>query len=93
MKEVLNLFIDDAPGKVEQIKVGLRENNIEEIRRAAHTLKGAAANIIAEGVRKAAEIIEHSDADNETDDLEEKLRALEEEMDKPAMVIADASRE
>lgn len=89
----MNLFIDDAPGKVEQIRIGLRDGNLEGIRRDAHTLKGAAANIIAEGAREAAEIIEHSAADKETDDLEEKLRALEEEMEKLAMVIADVSRE
>jgi HPt (histidine-containing phosphotransfer) domain-containing protein len=91
LKEILNLFAKDAPCQINKIRDGLDESNIRDIQRAAHTLKGAAANIIAEGVRKAAEEIEHNADEGSLDSIEEKLKNLEEEVAKITCVIQEVT--
>ncbi len=91
LKEILNLFAEDAPSQINKIRDGLDEGNIEDILRAAHTLKGAAANIIAEGVRKAAEEIEHNADEGSIDNIGEQLKDLEEEVAKITCVIQEVT--
>jgi len=89
LKEILNLFAKDAPGQINKIRDGLDEGNIEGIQMAAHTLKGAAANIIAEGVRKVAEEIEHNADGGHMDGIGRNLKNLEEEVAKITCVIQE----
>jgi two-component system, sensor histidine kinase and response regulator len=56
--EISRLFVDDAPRHLEKIRRALDERDGESLRRAAHGLKGAAANFDAEGVVTAARALE-----------------------------------
>ena len=47
-QELMSYFIQDAPGLLEDIQVGVTVGNAESIRRAAHSLRGLAANFDAE---------------------------------------------
>ena len=58
LAEISRLFIDDAPGHLERIRRALDASDGEALRRAAHALKGAAANFDAEGVVAAARALE-----------------------------------
>ncbi|MDH4264091.1 MAG: response regulator [Deltaproteobacteria bacterium] len=44
-KEIVRTFLDDAPLQVEKLKQALREENLSQIEKKAHSLKGAAMNI------------------------------------------------
>ena len=50
LAEISRLFIDDAPRHLARIREALDAHNGESLRRAAHGLKGAAANFDADGV-------------------------------------------
>lgn len=89
LKEILNLFVNDVPGQVIKIREGLDDANMRDIQRAAHNLKGAAANIIAEGVRKAAAEIEHNADGGHMDDIGQNLKNLEEEVAKITYAIQE----
>ncbi len=58
LAEISRLFVDDAPRHLEHIRHALDARDGEALRRAAHGLKGAAANFDAEGVVGAARALE-----------------------------------
>ena len=45
LAEVLKLFLDEGPSRVERLRNAWAAGNIEEVHRAAHSLKGSAGNI------------------------------------------------
>ena len=59
--EVLTLFRQDAPRRVERLRNALAVGNIEEMRRAAHSLKGSAGNIGARSMVDICRQIEERD--------------------------------
>ena len=56
--EVLRLFLDEVPRRVERLKAAWRESNAGELQRAAHSLKGSSGNI---GARHMHEICKQLD--------------------------------
>ena len=58
LAEISRLFVDDAPQHLERIRHALDTRDGEALMRAAHGLKGAAANFDAEGVVSAARTLE-----------------------------------
>ena len=58
LAEISRLFVDDAPKHLERIRQAIDARDAESLRRAAHGLKGAAANFDAEGVVDAARALE-----------------------------------
>jgi HPt (histidine-containing phosphotransfer) domain-containing protein len=58
LADISRLFIDDAPTHLEQIRQALDDRDGESLHRAAHGLKGAAANFDADGVVSAARVLE-----------------------------------
>ncbi|MCX5680682.1 MAG: Hpt domain-containing protein, partial [Candidatus Omnitrophica bacterium] len=53
LAEVIEIFLEDAPGRFKKIKQLMDQNNFYELADAAHTLKGAASNIGAEKLWKS----------------------------------------
>jgi HPt (histidine-containing phosphotransfer) domain-containing protein len=45
LKEVLRLFLDEVPPRIVRLRNAWAAGNIEEVHRAAHSLKGSAGNI------------------------------------------------
>jgi signal transduction histidine kinase/CheY-like chemotaxis protein len=58
LADISRLFIDDAPRHLEQIRRALDDRDGESLHRAAHGLKGAAANFDADDVVSAARVLE-----------------------------------
>jgi HPt (histidine-containing phosphotransfer) domain-containing protein len=58
--EVLTVFLDDAPVRVDAIRVALAQRDAAELRAAAHALKGAAASIAASALFEAAQDLEQT---------------------------------
>jgi len=58
LAEISRLFVDDAPRHLGRIRAALDVRDGEALGRAAHGLKGAAANFDAEGVVTAARALE-----------------------------------
>lgn len=47
LSEVLGIFLEDTPNLMAELVSGIKSKNAMAVERAAHTLKGAAANISA----------------------------------------------
>jgi CheY-like chemotaxis protein/HPt (histidine-containing phosphotransfer) domain-containing protein len=57
-REVVGLFIADAPRRLEAIGLAITAGDTEELSRAAHALKGAAGNIGAVAIQAACAALE-----------------------------------
>jgi len=45
LAQVLSLFLEEAPRRIERIRVALQTRDASEMHRAAHSMKGSAGNI------------------------------------------------
>ena len=53
-KELLEIFLDDVPGRMEQLRAAIASGQAEEVASTAHSIKGAAANLSALAIRDTA---------------------------------------
>jgi signal transduction histidine kinase/DNA-binding response OmpR family regulator/HPt (histidine-containing phosphotransfer) domain-containing protein len=82
LAEISRLFVDDAPRHLKKIREALDARDGESLRRAAHGLKGAAANFDAEGVVNAARALEEIGRTGEFDAHAAAWQALVVETDR-----------
>jgi two-component system, sensor histidine kinase and response regulator len=57
-RSVLEMFAGEAPGLCIDAQAGLAENRRADVQRAAHTMRGAAANVGAARLASCAETLE-----------------------------------
>jgi len=81
LAEISRLFVDDAPRHLERIRRALDARDGEALRRAAHGLKGAAANFDADGVVNAARALEEIGRTGEFENHDAAWRTLAIETD------------
>jgi CheY-like chemotaxis protein len=68
--EIVRLFSEECPGLLESIRTALDQRDPSAVRRAAHTLKGAASTAAAVGITEAASLLEVLAAESDFDALE-----------------------
>ena len=82
LAEVLRLFLQEAPPRIERLRNAWASGNIEELHRAAHSLKGSAGNI---GARRMFEVCRRLDEQGRSGDrsgVAELVDELSAEFDK-----------
>ncbi len=87
LTEVLKLFLDEAPKRLERLRDAWQERNAPDLQRAAHSLKGSAGNI---GAKRMYEICRQLDERGKANDfpgakhliesLAAEFRSVEEEI-------------
>jgi signal transduction histidine kinase/CheY-like chemotaxis protein len=82
LAEISRLFVDDAPRHLEKIQQAIAARDADALRRAAHALKGAAANFEAEPVVAAARALEDIGRDSRFDDADAAWRVMRYETDR-----------
>jgi signal transduction histidine kinase/CheY-like chemotaxis protein/HPt (histidine-containing phosphotransfer) domain-containing protein len=87
LAEISRLFVDDAPMHLKKIREAIDARDGESLRRAAHGLKGAAANFDAEGVVSAARSLEEIGRTGDFEGEDAAWRALEVETDQLIRVL------
>jgi signal transduction histidine kinase/DNA-binding response OmpR family regulator len=87
LAEISRLFVDDAPRHLEKIRQALDAHDGESLRRAAHGLKGAAANFDADGVVSAARALEEMGRTGEMDAPDAAWQTLTLETDRLISVL------
>ncbi len=89
-KEIIELFIEDTPKQITELKKALENKDASIVQRQAHSLKGASANTSVLGMQEIAFQIEKA---GETGDLEiatSLLLKLEEEFEKFKRIISNS---
>ena len=77
LMELLDIFSEDYTEKRELLKELLLENNFEEIRNIAHSIKGAAGNISAKSMHATSEKIEKLAEEKNLTSVKELLPQLD----------------
>ncbi len=78
VNEMIRLFIENAPARMDQIRTVLDDGGVDQPERGAHSLKSSAANVGAEHVRGIADEIELAASAGEVRRVRELLPVLEE---------------
>ncbi len=88
LKELVELFFEEYPKLMVQIRQAITESDKTKLRRAAHTLKGSVAVFGANAARQAAWRLETIGRDGNMNQAEEAWSSMEAEIErlKPALV-------
>ena len=95
--DVVRLFVDECPTMVDAVGSALAQRDVEQVRKAAHTLKGSASTAAAHRVADAARTIERLAAEGHLDALDEAWAQLSKEatllLQGPQPIRASSSKE
>jgi HPt (histidine-containing phosphotransfer) domain-containing protein len=75
--QMVRLFLKNSGTRMDQIRSGLANSDLQETERGAHSLKSSAANIGAETLRTMATRMESAALDDSVDDARALLPTLE----------------
>jgi CheY-like chemotaxis protein/HPt (histidine-containing phosphotransfer) domain-containing protein len=78
LKEVIDLYVEQAPGLIENIKKQFNEKNSLKMSQEAHALKGASLNIGAKKLSEVCKSIELKGKADELEEIPELIKNLEE---------------
>ena len=85
--EVAGLFFEEYPKLVARIRAGLTDGAAEDVAGAAHTMKGMLANLGAAAATECALALELAGKSGDLSDAENRLDALEKEIERFASVV------
>ncbi len=77
-KEIVQLFLDHGPVRMDQIRGAMDGEDLEAPERGAHSLKSSAANVGAHHVHKAASEVESAASGGDLKRVRELIPNLEE---------------
>jgi CheY-like chemotaxis protein len=89
LKEIWEIFINDAPRQMDRLKESLDDNDTALAELQAHSLKSTAANIGANLMKSEAFKVELAAKDNNLNDARAHYRKLEHELKKVLNVLTD----
>jgi len=82
LDEIIRIFADQCPRTMFEIQNAIRAADLSVLERAAHSLKGAASNLCADGVTQSAAELEESARSGDSSRSREQFQALEGEVEK-----------
>ncbi len=59
LREIAGIFLEDTPQRINELTQSLAAGDVPKFTRAAHSIKGSAANLGAAALRNVAEKLEH----------------------------------
>ena len=86
-RELLAHFMEDLPGYIDSLRKSLAGKDASGIERHAHTIKGAAANVAAGGIRELAFEMEQAGGRGELRRVTELFPRLEEELEQIKTIL------
>jgi two-component system sensor histidine kinase/response regulator len=81
LKEIIEIFLDDFPNQMKQIREGILAGDAEAVEHAAHSLKGSVANFAAKRAYDAAYRLEVLGREGNLGEANEALGDLEKEIE------------
>jgi HPt (histidine-containing phosphotransfer) domain-containing protein len=79
LREIVNIFLEKTPSIIENLKIALKDKDLNLIKRYAHTIKGASGNSGAVEINKTVLIIEKSLEENDFETMTEYIQKLDEQ--------------
>lgn len=89
VREVLTVFLDDAPKRLAAIDQAVRSRNGQDIQRAAHSFKGAAGSIGASALQERCRELEDTGKAGALDGAAALKQQIHEEYERARFEIAE----
>ena len=93
LAELVTVFREDHPSQLQQIANGLAKKDANEVKRGAHSLKGALSNLAAPEASALAAQIEQEGASGDLRSAEVTFRAFKTELDRVLSALNMLTRE
>ena len=77
LSEIIGIFIEDTPSRIEELRTSRVNGDIPTFTRAAHSIKGSSSNLGAAQLRAVAEQLEHHSKQHGLADVDERVAELE----------------
>jgi CheY-like chemotaxis protein/nitrogen-specific signal transduction histidine kinase/HPt (histidine-containing phosphotransfer) domain-containing protein len=90
LEELVALFVKDAPVHLEKLKQSLESGDLDQAERAAHTIKGSAANMVASAVRDRAGLVENYCKDGNASGADDLIKPLDEDIKRATVCMLQA---
>ena len=81
-KELIDLYLTDAPEQLQMMQEGLLSDNMETFKRAAHSFKSSSANIGAFDLQALCQVMENQASTGEIASLEKELTTAKSQFEK-----------
>jgi HPt (histidine-containing phosphotransfer) domain-containing protein len=89
LTELIDVFLNDSPDLIQQMRAGIAAGEIDGVRRAAHSLKSNAASFGAIHLADAARELEMTVKGGSLDGAESKLQVVETEFSRLIPVLTE----
>lgn len=93
LQELAETILEDVPDKLQRIREALAAEAWDTLRGLAHYVKGGAANVGAERLRRAAECVETAVRDGDTTTAAAVAPTIEEEVQQLSATFAEVDWE
>jgi CheY-like chemotaxis protein len=93
LREIAVIFLAQSPKHLEKIREAISKKDPNHLERAAHALKGAAANLLAQGVIEAASKLEEIGRAGYVAGSRQALASLEAELGKLRSALGELQKE
>ena len=89
LSELVGIFVDDGPKRIQAIRAALIASDVREVEHVAHSLKGAAAILGATRLQTAALALEDAAHDGHTENGSDLVAEIARELDRVMAFFAD----
>jgi histidine phosphotransfer protein HptB len=93
LSQMVRLFLDNSPARMDQIRDGMGGGDISEAEKGAHSLKSSAANVGAEELRALAASMERHASQKEEAEASSLLPDLENAYARACAALAEIAGE
>jgi len=87
--DMLRMFVDDAPERLENLRQALRHHDADAVQRAAHKLKGSAANIRAGACVELLQVMEDHGEAGRVEEAAQMLPRVEAALDELVVYVRE----
>jgi HPt (histidine-containing phosphotransfer) domain-containing protein len=89
LDELVGIFIDDGPKRLQAIRAALTASDVRQVEHVAHSLKGSAAILGATRLQTAALALEDAAHDGHTENGSDLVAEIARELDRVMAFFAD----
>ena len=87
--DLIHMFLEDAPSKLEAMTEGVAKGDLEQVAQAAHSLKGSAGNLGIRMVQHDCDELQNAGHNNEVDRVRKVVARLEENFSQAIAALED----
>jgi HPt (histidine-containing phosphotransfer) domain-containing protein len=87
--DLIHMFLEDAPSKIEGMNQGLEKGDLEQVTQAAHSLKGSAGNLGIRMVQHDCDELQTAGQSKDVDTVRKLVPRLEEHFSQAIAALED----